>query len=280
MNILITNDDGYKSKGIKVIAETMKQFGKITVIAPKEHQSGMSTAVSLGLKQISYKEIYNSEEESWAYLDATPASCVKFGMNKTFLEQKPDVVISGINHGNNVSNASCYSGTLGAAEEAAINGVPAIGVSLDSFLTDADFSPIEKFFPEIFSKLMENYPVGKGIYYNINFPNLPSSQVKGIRVGHQGKGRWIKEFQDWNPEFYKNQGITPEDLGQSSTPVLEEGEKLYMMVGEFEDDPTNNELADNRIIDAGYISIVANMVDKTDYEELENLRRNGFDIDF
>ena len=127
MNILITNDDGYQAKGIRVLAEIMCQFGSVTVIAPKFHQSGMSMAVSLGFRQIGYKKLPQLGPGDWSYLDATPASCVKFAVN---LGLQPDVVLSGINHGHNAASASCYSGTLGAAAEAALNGFRAIGVSL------------------------------------------------------------------------------------------------------------------------------------------------------
>ena len=123
MNILITNDDGYTAKGINVLARIMCQFGNVTVIAPKSHQSGMSMAVSLGLKQIAYKELPEMKPGKWSYLDATPASCVKFGLNVPFIDRFPDVVVSGINHGSNAATAACYSGTLGAAAEAALNGI-------------------------------------------------------------------------------------------------------------------------------------------------------------
>ena len=154
MRILITNDDGYQAKGIKTLVEIMKQFGEVTVISPKTHQSGMAWALSLGFKQIAHKDLGNG----WHYLDATPASCVKFGLNTIFADNYPDVVVSGINHGSNASVASCYSGTLGAAAEAALNGVPAIGVSLDSLDLNADFSGVAKHFGEIFSSIMKNYP--------------------------------------------------------------------------------------------------------------------------
>ena len=132
MEIFITNDDGYQAKGIKILTETMRQFGSVTVIAPKYHQSGMSMAVSLGLKQIAYKELLHEDEVRdssgnlvkgalrTAYLDATPASCIKFGLNTCFLDKFPDVVVAGINHGSNAASASCYSGTLGAALEGAL----------------------------------------------------------------------------------------------------------------------------------------------------------------
>ena len=267
MRILITNDDGYQAKGIKVLADIMSRFGEVTVIAPKKHQSGMSMAVSLGFKQIAHKDL----GEGWHYVDATPASCVKFGLNTIFLENFPDVVVSGINHGSNASTASCYSGTLGAAAEAALNGIPAIGVSLDTLHPDADFSGVEKFFGDIFTKLMKDWPSKHGVYYNVNFPDIPAEEIKGVRTGVQGMGRWIKEFKSWDLQHYAKYGITPEMLGQSSDPVLEDGEDLYMMVGEFQDDARNGENADHRLVAEGYISVVAHNIDCTDYEETERL---------
>lgn len=268
MRILLTNDDGYNAKGIKVLAEIMKQFGEVTVIAPKTHQSGMSMAVSLGFKQIAHKDL----GDGWHYVDATPASCVKFGLNTMFLGNYPDVVVSGINHGSNASTASCYSGTLGAAEEAALNGIPAIGVSLDTLHPDADFSAITEMFGGIFSRLMADLPEKRGVYYNVNFPDIPVSEIKGVRVGYQGYGRWVREFKEWDVRHYEKYGLTPEMLGQSSNPVLEEGEELYMMVGDFENDSRNTPEADHLLVQAGYVSIVAHNVDCTDYEECNRLR--------
>lgn len=276
MRRLITNDDGYEAKGIKVLAQIMSAFGEVTVIAPKKHQSGMSMALSLGFKQIAHKDL----GEGWHYVDATPASCVKFGLNTVFLNDFPDVVVSGINHGSNASVASCYSGTLGAVEEAALNGIPGIGVSLDTLHPDADFSGVERYFGEIFSMIMEDYPKKYGVYYNVNFPDIPADRIKGIKAGSQGRGRWIKEFKEWDVRHYAKYGITPEMLGQSSDPVLEEGEDLYMMVGEFLDDPANPADADHLLVADGYISVVAHNVDCTDYQELERLRTKNFEGSF
>ena len=276
MNILITNDDGYNSKGIKVLVDIMKKYGDVTVIAPKRHQSGMSMAVSLGFKQIAHKNL----GDGWHYVDATPASCVKFGLNTMFLERFPDVVVSGINHGSNAATASCYSGTLGAAEEAALNGIPAIGVSLDTLHPDADFSGVERYFGDIFESLMNEWPSKHGVYYNVNFPDIPADEIRGVRVGSQGMGRWIKEFKEWDMSHYANYGITPEMLGQSSHPVTEEGEDLYMMVGEFLDDPRNPDDADHRLVADGYVSVVAHNVDCTDYQELERMHTINIEKDY
>ena len=265
----------------------MKKFGNVTVIAPKKHQSGMSMAVSLGLKQIAYRKLTEEGPDadgnghvSWTYLDATPASCVKFGLNTCFLDRFPDVVVSGINHGSNASTASCYSGTLGAAQEAALNGIPAIGVSLSTLDPEADFSAVEKYFPDIFRMIMENLPERKGIYYNVNFPDIPADEIKGIRAGHQGSGRWIKEFYPWDPAIYARYGITPEMLGQKSEPECEDGETLYVMAGEYVDGQDNDSRSDHWLMKGGYISIVAHNIDTTDREEVSRLESSGFDSDF
>ena len=286
MRILITNDDGYQAKGIKVLVEIMKKFGEVTVIAPKSHQSGMSMAVSLGFKQIAHRNFgyedpnpFKASKEveghpvEWHYVDATPASCVKFGLNTIFPDNYPDVVVSGINHGSNAATASCYSGTLGAAAEAALNGIPAIGVSLDTLDPDADFSAVEEFFGDIFSKIISNLPNKHGVYYNVNFPDISADQIKGVKVGHQGRGRWVREFKEWDATHYAKYGLTPEMLGQSSNPVLNEGEDLYMMVGDFEDDLNNAPEADHRLVADGYISVVVHNIDCTDYAETERISK-------
>ncbi len=292
MRILITNDDGYRAKGIRVLTEIMRKFGDVTVVAPKTHQSGMSMAVSLGFKAIRYKKVREEEAVYGAdgslvkgsltecYIDATPASCVKYALNIPFVDNYPDVVVSGINHGSNAASAACYSGTLGAAEEGTLNGVPSIGVSLDTMDPDADFSAVEKYFPDIFRKIMANLPERREIYYNVNFPAIPVGEILGIRTGHQGKGRWIKEYVDWDLDQYTRLGLTPEMFGESSSPAVEEGEKLYLMVGTFIDDPENDSRSDHHIMMDKYISIVAHNVDCTDYTEVERLHSLGFDTEF
>ena len=195
MNILVTNDDGIQAKGIRVLADIMRQFGQVTVIAPKTPQSGMSMAVSLGGRTLAYKELHREDGLSLAYLDATPASCVKFALNMIFTgDNRPDVVVSGINHGSNAASAACYSGTLGAVAEAALNGIPGIGVSVHTTDPDADFSHVLRLFPDIFRKLMENPGPGYGTYYNINFPEKDEVRIKGVKTACQGSGRWVKEF--------------------------------------------------------------------------------------
>lgn len=278
MRILLTNDDGYRAKGIEMLSKIMEAYGEVTVVAPKEHQSGMAAAVDLGLKPLAYKDLGLSGKTSWSYLSGTPASCIKFGLNFPFKEQKPDIVLSGINHGSNATMGSLYSGTLGACMEATLNGILAIGVSLDDFFTqEPDFSAIEAYLPDILDKIMAHPTTRKGVYYNINFPAVPKDQVKGIVVAHQGLGHWEKEFTRWNPDLWASRGITMDLLGRSGQVQQEEGEEMFMMIGEFVDDAHNDPLADHHKLAEGYITIVAHNIYSTDEEEtrrLESLNLN------
>lgn len=281
LNILVTNDDGYTAKGLETLAEIMRHFGRVTVIAPKFHQSGMSTAVTIGFKPIAFKKLGNEYVGNWSYLDSTPASCVKFGMDMVFTQRKPDVVVCGINHGSNAATAVNYSGTLGAAEEAAINGVPGIGVSLDSVDPDADFSSVKKFFPSIFKKLMKNPSKRKGVFYNINFPSLQPSHIKGIKVGRQGSGHWVKEFEPWNESVPGEGSFSLSAKGYQYFPARDDGESRYMMKGEFVDDtPVEDRLADHHIIEDGFIAVVPHNIDLTDYSEIDRLESLDFNQDF
>ncbi len=282
MNILITNDDGFESKGIAVLTKMMKKYGNVAVIAPFSAQSGMSMAVSLGAEKIAFKEIESStfvgedgleHTERWAYLDATPASCVKFAMSTPWLGWKPDVIVSGINHGANTSVASCYSGTLGATAEAAVNHILGIGVSLCDHNPDADFSQIEKYFPGIFEKLVELPRHSYMTYYNVNFPSVPADEIKGVRSGYMGRGRWVKEFRSLDEAEAIAASLNGAPTGDpSEKPAV----KMYKLVGNFSSDADNSSDADHLLTDNGYVSIVPHTIDSTDYEQLKILSEVAF----
>lgn len=282
MNILITNDDGFESKGIAVLTKMMKKYGNVAVVAPFSAQSGMSMAVSLGAEKIAFKEIESSpfvgedgleHTERWAYLDATPASCVKFAMSTPWLGWKPDVIVSGINHGANTSVASCYSGTLGATAEAAVNHILGIGVSLCDHNPDADFSQIEKYFPGIFEKLVELPRHSYMTYYNVNFPSVPADEIKGVRAGYMGRGRWVKEFRSLDEAEAIAASLNGAPTGDpSEKPAV----KMYKLVGNFSSDTDNSADADHLLTDNGYVSIVPHTIDSTDYEQLKILSEVAF----
>lgn len=282
MNILITNDDGFESKGIAVLTKMMKKYGNVAVIAPFSAQSGMSMAVSLGAEKIAFKEIESSSfvgedglehTERWAYLDATPASCVKFAMSTPWLGWKPDVIVSGINHGANTSVASCYSGTLGATAEAAVNHILGIGVSLCDHNPDANFSQIEKYFPGIFEKLVELPRHSYMTYYNVNFPSVPADEIKGVRAGYMGRGRWVKEFRSLDEAEAIAASLNGAPTGD---PSEKPAEKMYKLVGNFSSDTDNSSDADHLLTDNGYVSIVPHTIDSTDYEQLKILSEVAF----
>ncbi len=281
MNILVTNDDGYRAEGIKALVRIMRQYGSVTVVAPKYHQSGMGMSVTMGLRPIAVKRLPDRDGVRRYYVDATPASCVKYALDEIFTEQRPDIVVCGINHGSNAATAACYSGTLGAAQEAAMNSLPGIGVSLDNMHHDADFSAVEKLFPQIFERLLSDGARKYGLFYNVNFPNLPVEKIKGVRVGHQGMGHWEKEFRRWDEDFCNRLGIKAEAYSLVNLEAkAEDGEEMYVMVGDFIDDPRNTPGADHHLMAEGYISLTAHQLLSCDEAECRRLREAGFDTDF
>ncbi len=281
MKILVTNDDGYRAKGIKSLASIMKKYGDVTVVAPKMHQSGTSMAVTLGFRPIAVRDFGDVDGVRWYYVDATPASCVKFAVDNIFTDGKPDLVVSGINHGTNTATAACYSGTLGAVEEASLSGIPAIGVSLDNLSPNADFSVVEELFPALLDRILASGCFERGTFLNVNYPDLPASEVKGVRLAHMGLGHWEKEFQEYDPDYIKRMGI---DLSAYSIRwvdfVPEPGEELYFMVGTFVDDPDNVPGADHHLVKEGYVTVTVHNLDNTDRALAARLRKSGFESGF
>ena len=281
MKILVTNDDGYSAQGIKSLVNILTKYGEVTVVAPKTHQSGTSMAVTLGFRPIAVRDLGETGGARWIYVDATPASCVKFAIDNVYTDGKPDLVVSGINHGANAATAACYSGTLGAAEEASLNGIPAIGVSLDNIRKDADFSGVEALFPSLFERIMASGAFGVGTYFNVNFPDLPVAEIKGVRLAHMGLGHWEKEFQKWDTDYFLRRKIDLEAYNVHWEDVVPgPEEELYFMVGTFVDDDRNDTGADHRLVKDGYVAVTIHNFDNTDYARLERLKADGFEYDY
>lgn len=270
MKILVTNDDGYTAKGLHTLVETLLPYGEITVVAPKKPQSGMSMAVSMGLRPIAVRRLGKAEGADWWYLDGTPASCIKFGIDNIFHPQTPDLVVSGINHGSNAATAALYSGTLGAAMEGAVNGIPSIGVSLDTFKSDADFSAVRRLLPGILDKLLDVAKPRSGMFYNINFPYIPHERIKGVRMCRMGKAHWEREYRPYL-EFLSEIGKTPDPDAEKYLASCLADEQVYVMAGDFTSNDGNPDDADHLLLEQGYITITPHNIDNTDSGEYERL---------
>ena len=192
--ILVSNDDGITSKGIKVLVDAMAELGEVFVVAPDSPQSGMGHAITIGQPlRLTETRIFDNAHSYKC--SGTPADCVKLAKFHLLQDRKPDLVVSGINHGSNSSINVLYSGTMSAAVEAAIEGYPAIGFSLCDYDADADFShtvaPVQRIARQV---LERNMP--KGIALNVNFPPKQNEPMRGIRVCRQARAKWQEEFDE------------------------------------------------------------------------------------
>ncbi|HWA35773.1 MAG TPA: 5'/3'-nucleotidase SurE [Cyclobacteriaceae bacterium] len=193
--ILVSNDDGITSPGIRNLVEVMKTLGDVLVVAPNRPQSGMGHAITVGdtlrLKESEIFEGVRSFECS-----GTPADCVKMARHYVLKDQRqPDVVVSGVNHGSNTSISVLYSGTMSAAIEAAIEGTPAIGFSLCDFSAEADFSHTREYIRRITDQVLTK-GLPKGVALNVNFPPKRNENLKGIKICRQANAKWVEEFDE------------------------------------------------------------------------------------
>ena len=237
-------------------------------------------AVNLGQSPIPVKKISEVPGERWWYLGGTPSSCVKYGIDNIFYPEKPDVVVSGINHGGNFGTAYLYSGTIGAASEGALAYIPAIAVSLDAFDPDADFSSIEKRFPPIFEKIMANLSDSYGLIYNINFPKPSAGPVKGIRMAKESWLRWENEFIPYDERLFRMKVLSMMGRELPEFPAPEEGEELFMMAGDIVNDSVNDPEADINLLSQGYATISCHQLLSQDLTENARLHALGFEKDF
>jgi 5'-nucleotidase len=245
--ILVTNDDGVEAEGIRKITETLRKIGNIVVFAPDRPQSGMSCAITTG-DPLRYKLL--AEEDGLAVYSCTgtPVDCVKLALNEA-LAKKPDLLVSGINHGGNHALSVHYSGTMGAAFEGCVFDVPAFGISLYNCGEGADFRESCRIGELIASAVLAN-GLPRGTYLNVNIPDI--RQVRGIKPARQTAGRWVREY---HKEI---------DAG---------GETVYRLAGNYEvsgeDYPDN----DVRLLNEGYATVVPCKIDITDYDCLIRTKR-------
>lgn len=247
--ILVTNDDGIDAPGIRKLAEIASEVGEVFVVAPDKPQSGKSHSITvadiLSLKELDFK----GSQHDFA-CSGTPVDCVKIALDKV-LDRTPDLVLSGINHGSNSAINVLYSGTMGAAMEAGIEGIPAIGFSLHDFNRNADFDAAAPFVKDVILKGLD-LSLPQGVVLNVNIPKLKREEIQGIKICRQAKSRWVESYEEReNPH----------------------GKKYYWLNGNFENIDLGLD-ADENAIDAGYITIVPVQCDMTAYEYLPVLKRS------
>jgi 5'-nucleotidase len=191
--IFVTNDDGITSGGIRSLIEIMRQIGNVVVVAPDKPQSGTAHAITINvplrLKTIAKEPGY--EEYS---CNGTPADCVKLGF-KVVLKGRPDLLVSGINHGSNASINVIYSGTMAAVFEGAMSGIPSIGFSLLNYSADADFTHCGEYVKMIAEKVLSQ-SLPAGVCLNVNIPDASFDEIRGIRICRQAAGTWEEEFDE------------------------------------------------------------------------------------
>ena len=192
--ILISNDDGITAPGIRTLVKVMKQLGEVVVVAPNSPQSGMGHAITVG-DTLRLEEVKMFDGVKAFECSGTPADCVKMAKHFVLKDRQPDLIVSGINHGSNTSISVLYSGTMSAALEGAIEGMPAIGFSLCDYSWEADFSHTEKWIKKIAEQALIK-GIGKGVALNVNIPPKQNEEIKGIKICRQARAKWEENFDE------------------------------------------------------------------------------------
>lgn len=246
LKILVCNDDGIDSPGIHTLADSLKKIAEVTVVAPLKEQSGVGHGITM---QIPLRVIkYNNNGSFFGYaVNGTPADCVKMGV-RNIMTELPDLVVSGINRGSNTAINIIYSGTVSAAREATIMGIPAMAISVTSHEA-SDYAYAGKVARMLALKMIGgNLPLGTLL--NVNVPDLPEEKIKGIRLTTQGKSKW--------DDIYEKR-IDPN------------GKNYYWLTGNLVD--TDIEFnSDQGAVKDGFVSVSPIHFDLTDYSTFENMK--------
>ncbi len=252
--IFISNDDGIDAPGLKALIDMARPYGDIFVVAPENGQSGMSHSISL-LKPLRTKVYHKENGLTMISVPGTPVDCVKIAINQ-LLPRKPDIMLSGINHGSNSAVSLIYSGTMGAAIEASLYGINSIGFSLLDHSRNADFSLVVKYGVEIVEYVLKN-GLPNQVSLNVNFPVVSEEEFKGIKICSQTKGVWKEDFEKRVDPY---------------------GREYYWLTGELHNMEPENENADENALKNNYASVVPVKIDFTDmssFQELRKIFKNG-----
>ncbi len=247
--ILVTNDDGIAAPGILHLAQIAKEFGDVFVIAPDKPQSGMGHAITINATLRVHKTSYHQGVAHEYSFTGTPVDCVKMAVSK-LMPRKPDLVLSGINHGSNSSINVIYSGTMSAAIEGSLEGIPAIGFSLCDYGIDADFTPTTEFAKKIIASVLKD-PLPQGVCLNVNFPKLKAEEMAGIKICRQAKANWVEDFEERKDPYNRS---------------------YYWLSGQFVNFEPEATDTDEWALKNGFVSIVPVMHDLTAHQYINHLR--------
>jgi 5'-nucleotidase len=245
--ILVTNDDSLRAPGIRALIEVARGFGKVVVVAPDKPQSGTGHAITINVPL--RLEMVTKEKDYEEYsCNGSPVDCVKLAF-KIVMRRKPDLLISGINHGSNASINIIYSGTMAGVLEGSMSGVPSVGFSLDNYRHDADLASSKHFASVIIRQVLDR-GLPYGVCLNVNIPDLPVKKIKGIRICHQSGGTWQEDF---------DERVDPN------------GRNYYWLKGIFVK-IGDGAGTDQSALEHGYVSIVPVQFDFTSYSFIKELK--------
>ena len=251
--ILISNDDGYEAKGVNCLIEMVKDYADVLVCAPDGPRSGMACAFSATMPLTLTLRSKKEGVEVWS-CNGTPVDCVKMALAE-LCPRKPDMVIGGINHGDNGSVNTHYSGTMGVTLEGCMKYIPSVAFSLCDYRADADFSPLEPLVRQITQRVL-NEGLPQGICLNVNFPVLRTEEAyRGVRICRMARGTWLNEVtRCHHPRGYD----------------------YWWMVGHYHNDEPEAADTDNWALNHGYVAVTPTRVDVTAYEAMDLL--NSWDL--
>ena len=248
--IFVTNDDGYTSKGFRAAVNLAREFGDVIAIAPDRVQSGMSQAITI-TAPLFLRKVEEGEGLTIYAFSGTPVDCSKVAFDHLLRETKVDLVLSGINHGSNAAINVMYSGTMGAAIEGSLYGVPSIGLSIDDHDADADFEGAVEYGRMVVRQVLEAQEyLPRPLCLNVNVPRCAASEIQGIRLCRQTRGFWREEF-------YKR--------------TDPHGRDYYWLTGAFQNIEPEAEDTDEWALAHRYVSVVPVQTDMTDYRQLKAL---------
>lgn len=238
--ILVSNDDGIQAKGLRFLVETLKPLADLFVMAPDSARSGAGRSITSSVP-VSYKLLHKEPGLTLCSCSGTPVDCVKMAFDLFFDARRPQLVVGGINHGNNATINAHYSGTMGVAFEGVQQGVQSVAFSLCNHADDADFSPLAPYLVRFTSHLLQ-HPLPQGAYLNVNFPNRPT--FEGVRICRMARSRWAHEYE--------------------RHAVSHRGD-VFWLVGDCENLEPEATDTDSWALEHGYVAVTPTTMDVTDY---------------